>query len=194
MIDPFAVPGILPGMENGSGEERQNQMNATNNVAINVATNEADSELDEIDNDSVTSEETLELQDNSSSAPAALDSSREQRAQSAVQDNSPDREDSNNMDISEEAPSLESLIEKGYEEDEVAQDILAAKRKELRRLPQHIMAKGIKLAMGDLVIRENQLWISDQLYILNYKPLRLRIMELHHLTTVAGHPGSKGMY
>src|SRR6266480_352546 len=153
MIGPFAVPGILPGMENGSGEERQNQMNATNNVAINVATNEADSKLNKIDNDSITSEETLELQDNSPSAPAALDSSREQRAQSAVQDNSPDREDSNNMDISEEALSLESLIEKGYEEDEVTQDILAAKRKELRRLPQHIMAKGIKLAMGDLVIR-----------------------------------------
>ena len=145
-------------------------MNTANNVAINAATNKADSELDEIDNDSVTSEETLELQDNS-----------------------PDREDSN-TDISEEAPSLESLIEKGYEKDEVTQDILAAKKKGLRRLPQHIMAKGIKLAMGDLDIHDNQLWISDRLYVPDYKPLRLRIMELHHLITVTGHPGSKGMY
>jgi transposase InsO family protein len=90
--------------------------------------------------------------------------------------------------------TLEQLLQEAYDADELVQDLIAAKNQGLRRLPQHIMNRGIKLSMGDLAVRENRLWINNRLFIPDNKPLRLRLMEIHHQSRFSGHPGPKNLY
>src|ERR1700722_3741170 len=47
------------------------------------------------------------------------------------------------MDGESEQLPLETLVAEAYERDEVVQDIMAAKARGVRRLPRHIMDKGI---------------------------------------------------
>jgi hypothetical protein len=93
-----------------------------------------------------------------------------------------------------EATDLEALVATAYDNDRLVQDIMAAKRLGLRRLPPHILQQGVKLAMGDLEVRDHRLWVGQRLYIPEDHNLRLRIMEAHHTSPIAGHPGEKGMY
>ena len=111
--------------------------------------------------------------------------------------------DEETSDVSEDAPdmemeppqvTLEALLEEAYEQDEVVQDILVAKEQGLRKLPQHIIAKGFRLSMADLTIRNRRLWIGNRLYVPESEPLRLRIMEMNHQNPLVGHPGPKSMY
>jgi hypothetical protein len=90
--------------------------------------------------------------------------------------------------------SLEDLLSDAYENDKTVQDIIAAKERGVRKLPPHILARGIKLSMGDLEVRDNRLWFCNRLYVPESEPLRLHIMELHHRDRHAGHPGPKAMY
>ena len=55
-----------------------------------------------------------------------------------------------NVKMSEEV--LKQLIKKKYEKNEIMQNIMIAKLKELQKLSQHIMTKKIKLAMKNLEI------------------------------------------
>jgi transposase InsO family protein len=105
-----------------------------------------------------------------------------------------------NLDTSETGESesslseLDPLITEAYENDEIVKRLIAAKEQGLRRLPREIMDQGIRLAMGDLGVRGERLWVREKLYIPDHKPLRLKIMELHHEDPIAGHPGIRGMY
>jgi hypothetical protein len=53
------------------------------------------------------------------------------------------------------------LVTEAHKGDDVVQDIMAAKARGVRRLPRYIMDKGIRLAMGDLAVRDNRLWINE---------------------------------
>ena len=84
--------------------------------------------------------------------------------------------------------TLEELIAEAYEQDQVVQDIMVAKERGERKLPRHILARGIKLSMGNLTVQDHRLWIGTRLYVPENEALRLRIMELHHKERMAGHP------
>jgi len=91
-------------------------------------------------------------------------------------------------------PSLEQLIADAYEQDQLAQDLIAAKNRGVRRLPPNILARE-KIALGDLSVRDGRLWFNNsRLYVPENSPLRLRIMDMHHKDRLAGHPGPKAMY
>lgn len=91
-------------------------------------------------------------------------------------------------------PSLEELLNEAYDRDEVVQDIIVAKERGLRKLPQHILNRSFRLSMGDLSVRNRRLWVGNRLYVPEYHPLRLRLMDMNHRSRLAGHPGRKGMY
>ena len=90
--------------------------------------------------------------------------------------------------------TLEELIEEAYEKDETVQDIVAAKRKELRKLPLNLIKRGIKLAMGDLKLENEKLYVKGRLYVPDYEPLQLHLLKKHHEPPLQGHPGYKSMY
>ena len=90
--------------------------------------------------------------------------------------------------------TLEELIAEAYEQDQVVQDIMVAKERGERKLPRHILARGVKLSMGNLTVKDHRLWIGTRLYVPENEALRLRIMELYHKERMAGHPGPKAMY
>ena len=73
--------------------------------------------------------------------------------------------------------TLEELIEEAYERDETVQDIIAAKKKELRKLPLNLIKRGIKLAMGDLKIENDKLYLKERLYVPDYEPLQLHLLQ-----------------
>ena len=75
---------------------------------------------------------------------------------------------------------LEQLIEEAYRDDEVVQDVMRAKELDLRRLPKHLLDKGLRLSMADLEVRDRRLWVSNRLYVPDKQPLRHAILELHH--------------
>ena len=89
---------------------------------------------------------------------------------------------------------LKQLIKEKYKKNKIVQNIIIAKLKKLQKLSQHIMIKEIKLAMRNLKIWDNQLWISSQLYASDHKLLQLKILKLHHLITIAEYLESKKMY
>ena len=62
-----------------------------------------------------------------------------------------DRIDSE-MNIKMSEKVLKQLIKKEYEKNEIMQNIITAKLKELQRLSQHIMTKKIKLIIRNLKI------------------------------------------
>jgi hypothetical protein len=50
--------------------------------------------------------------------------------------------------------SFEDLLSDAYENDRTVQDIIVAKERGVRKLPPHILTRGIKLSMGDLEVRD----------------------------------------
>jgi hypothetical protein len=48
---------------------------------------------------------------------------------------------------------LDTAFSTAYEKDKIVQDIITAKENNLRRLPKHILPKGIKLSMTGVRIR-----------------------------------------
>ena len=90
--------------------------------------------------------------------------------------------------------TLEELIEEAYGKGETVQDIVAAKRKELRKLPLNLIKSGIKLAMGELKLENDKLYVKGRLYVPDYEPLQLHLLKKHHEPPLQGHPGYKSMY
>jgi reverse transcriptase-like protein/integrase-like protein len=121
--------------------------------------------------------------DSEGSSPLDFDASETSETNPTASDESP-----------AEVLSLDELLEDAYSQDQVVQDIIAAKARGLRKLPQHILAKGIKLSMADLTVRDDRLWLGQRLYVPEHCALRLRIMDMNHRDRLAGHPGPKGMY
>ena len=71
----------------------------------------------------------------------------DEEAQIQILNENPVKELGENSEEDPSAKALEELIEEAYEKDEVVQDIIAAKTRELRKLPSHLIKKGINLAM-----------------------------------------------
>ena len=121
------------------------------------------------------------------------------------EENEETSEEATNDDATENTPAeapnekeiegtLDDLLDEAYEADEVAQDIMEAKRKNLRKLPSHLIKKGFRCAMGDLRVTENRLYINKKLYAPESPALRVRILRDHHDSSLQGHPGYKAMY
>jgi hypothetical protein len=91
-------------------------------------------------------------------------------------------------------PDLDSLITEAYNNDRIANQLIAAKRQGLRRLLRNITDQEIELAMGDLEEKGDRLWVRGRLYIPDDKPTILKIMELYHSNPITGRPGIRGMY
>jgi hypothetical protein len=96
------------------------------------------------------------------------------------------------MSLEPRQVTLEGLPEEAYDQDEVIRGIIVAKEQGLRKLPQHIIAKGIiiRLSLSDLTI---SLWIRNRLYVPESEPLRLRIMEINYQNPLVGHPDPKSI-
>jgi hypothetical protein len=103
-------------------------------------------------------------------------------------------EESVDTEPEENLRDLDTAFAAAYEKDQVVQDIMTAKRKGLRRLPRHLLAKGIRLSMGELEIRDERLWVSGRLFVPEDNDLRHMVLELFHKPTASGHPGPKRMY
>ena len=118
----------------------------------------------------------------------------DEEAQSQILNENPVKELGDDSEEDPSAKPLEELIEEVYEKDEVVQDIIAAKTRELRKLPSHLIKKGIKLAMGDLKVKDERLYVKDRLYVPDHEPLQLCLLQKHHEPPLQGHPGYKSMY
>ena len=118
----------------------------------------------------------------------------DEEAQSQILNENPVKELGDDSEEDPSAKPLEELIEEAYEKDEVVQDIIAAKTRELRKLPSHLIKKGIKLAMGDLKVKDERLYVKERLYVPDHEPLQLCLLQKHHEPPLQGYPGYKSMY
>lgn len=89
---------------------------------------------------------------------------------------------------------LETLIDEAYENDEAIQNLRKSVDAGDRRVPSQLIGKGYKKNIQDFSVKESQVWLKDTLVVPNYQPLRLRLLQDHHKTLLAGHPGPKAMY
>ena len=93
--------------------------------------------------------------------------------------------------------SLEDLLDKSYQKDEIVNSIIAAKQSGLRKLPADLTKQGIKLAMGDLTLagsgRSTRLYVRGKMYVPNEEKLRLFLLQQHHDPPTQGHPRYKAM-
>ena len=96
--------------------------------------------------------------------------------------------------------SLEDLLDKAYQADEVLNSIIAAKRAGLWKLPANLTTEqGIKLAMGDLTLEDTgrggstRLYVKGKMYVPDDEKLRLFLLQQHHDPPVQGHPRYKAM-
>ena len=114
----------------------------------------------------------------------------------ATESEEPNAEHTPVTDVTESSitKTLEELIEEAYEKDETVQDIIAAKKKELRKLPLNLIKRGIKLAMGDLKLENDKLYVKGRLYVPDHESLQLHLLQKHHEPPLQGHPGYKSMY
>ena len=94
--------------------------------------------------------------------------------------------------------SLEDLLDKAYQKDEIVDSIIAAKRAGLWKLPANLTTKqGIKLAMEDLTLRgsgrSTRLYVKGKMYAPDDNNLKLFLLQQHHKPAIQGHPGYKAM-
>ena len=93
--------------------------------------------------------------------------------------------------------SLEDLLDKSYQKDEIVNSIIAAKQSGLRKLPADLTKQGIKLAMGDLTLqgsgRSTRLYVKGKMLVPNDENLKLFLLQQHHNPAIQGHPGYKAM-
>ena len=93
--------------------------------------------------------------------------------------------------------SLEDLLDKAYQKDEIVNSIIAAKRAGFRKLLAELTRQGIKLAMKDLTLkgsgRSTKLYMKSKMYVPNNENLKLFLLQQHHDLPTQGHPGYKAM-
>ena len=94
---------------------------------------------------------------------------------------------------------LENLLDKTYQSDGVLNIIIAAKQTGLWKLPLDLTKQGMKLAMGDLTLRNSgrgenvRLYVKDRMYVPDDESLKLFLLQQHHEPSTQGHPGYKAM-
>ena len=93
--------------------------------------------------------------------------------------------------------SLEDLLDKSYQKDEIVNSIIAAKQSGLWKLPADLAKQGIKLAMGDLTFagsgRSTRLYVRGKMYVPNEEKLQLFLLQQHHNPPTQGHPEYKAI-
>ncbi|THC87525.1 hypothetical protein EYZ11_013030 [Aspergillus tanneri] len=109
-------------------------------------------------------------------------------------DDEPYEDNSSTEESEDTSASLETLINQAYEDDRMVQEVIIAKNRGQRKLPRIAFNHGFRVSMGELSVRDYRLWVGDRLYIPASKPLRHRILTMHHRLPTAGHPGPKNMY
>lgn len=72
---------------------------------------------------------------------------------------------SNINDGTKETMSLIELIDEAYQNDDVTKQILYAKNNGDRKLPDRLIRNGTKLALGDITVKGNRLYIKKRLWI-----------------------------
>ena len=89
---------------------------------------------------------------------------------------------------------LEEMFEKAYKDNEVVKKIMNAKSHGLRKLPTALTKKGIVLSMGDLKIKNKQLYVKNKMYVPENEALQLHLLQQHHDSPIHSHSGYKVMY
>ena len=95
--------------------------------------------------------------------------------------------------------SLENLLDKTYQNNEVPNSIIAAKQAGFWKLPAEITKQGIKLDMGDFTLKNSggggsvRLYIKGRIYVPNDESLKLFLLQQHHEPPTQGHPDYKTM-
>ena len=85
------------------------------------------------------------------------------------------------ISTSTDSSSLEELLEEGYRRDPLPRTVLKA---------LHDGKKHSKhLVLGDCENRGGYLWYQNRVYIPDYAPLKLGLMQHHHDSPAAGHAG-----
>ena len=80
-------------------------------------------------------------------------------------------------------------IRAAYEKDKNIKAIMKAKRNGDRKIPAKLIKKGIRLELGDCVIKDNLLWVKDRLCIPKSPTLRTDIIKHIHDSPQGGHAG-----
>jgi hypothetical protein len=96
-----------------------------------------------------------------------------------------DKSDESEIEESENLGELreeetDRLINQAYEKDELVNSILEAKRTGARKLSPRLLRQGVKLAMGDLEIRNDRVYHKPRLLISNSVELKLHSLRKHH--------------
>ena len=81
----------------------------------------------------------------------------------------------------QERPSLKTLFDLGYEADPFPSQII-------QMLADNIQSSK-EISLADCKVTNGQLRYRDCIYVPNYDPLRLRILQDHHDPPTMGHPG-----
>ena len=95
--------------------------------------------------------------------------------------------------------SLEDLLNIAYQDNEIANSIIAAKRAGFQKLPADFTKQGIKLAMGDLTLENSgrgesvRLYVKGSMYVPSNEKLKLFLLQQHHDSPTQGHLGYKAM-
>ena len=107
----------------------------------------------------------------------------------------PNAEESNEESADGTLMSDEDLLQQirnGYEVDELAQAVIAAKESGHRKLPP--VYGGAKVELADCEIVNGQLYVTKRLYIPDIPELRTKIIEKFHTSKPAGHAGRAVTY
>lgn len=97
-------------------------------------------------------------------------------------------------DRRESMNKLETLLEKSYLENSLAKDFRTAKETGQRKLPERLIKDGMKLAMSDVSIIKDRIYVRGRLWIPDFEELQLHLFKEHHDPPMQGHPGYRAMY
>lgn len=91
-------------------------------------------------------------------------------------------------------PPLEDLVRAAYNADPNVPALKSVVEDELTKLPASLVNKGYRLYSSHLTIRGDRLLVKGYLFVPNSDPLRLRLLQLHHLPARFGHSGYKQLF
>ncbi|CAI6339108.1 unnamed protein product [Periconia digitata] len=98
------------------------------------------------------------------------------------------QQDSNEMDIHKE-------IKLAYNEDEIVQSIMDAKRRGDRRIPWHLIHReGIRIELKDCTLQDGMLYVKHRLYVPDARDVRTKLLHHVHASLPGGHAGKHGTF
>jgi hypothetical protein len=98
---------------------------------------------------------------------------------------------SDDQDAPTEDP-LEIALEHGTRQDDTYMQIKDAVRQGLPRFPKEL---GVKISISECQVNDtDQLTFRGRIWVPNYEPVRTRILQEAHDSTLTGHPGKNTLY